>query len=209
MVAIALFILTHFCCFIWHCVCLRRVENRGTLYQLYFTTALMVVVPLTMMGVSYYTIFSGLSEESRLTWSGFAGVLGVNIISIGFGIFAYYDNGGEEEDLNAPPTADEIEAKRKKWTQWELEQEKNQSREDRERLQALREAHQAKNAEETTEAKEDEDEDEDESTEAVSIPPQSAKKRNPPRKSRLEHDSATVDEPLARVTRSRSRAKMA
>lgn len=102
----------------------------------------MVIVPLSMMGIAYYILLANYADEPRLMWSGFAGVLGVNIITIGFGLFAYYDKGGDdEEDPDAPPTPEEMEAKRKKWTQWELAQEATQSREDRERLQTIREAH--------------------------------------------------------------------
>lgn len=122
----------------------RRAENRSTLYQLYFTTALMAIVPLGMMGLSYYTIFAGMSEESRLTWSGLFGVLGVNVIAIGFGVFAYFDRGGEEGEEEEVSREDEQEAKRKKWAEWEKAQEEEATREDRERLQALREAHEAK-----------------------------------------------------------------
>jgi len=121
---------------------MRRAENRPALQQLYFTTMLMVTVPLGMMAFAYYIALPALvsDEESLLMWAGFAGVLGVNIVAIGFGLFAYYeksddDEEGEQVDSNSDAA---MEEKRRRWTQWEKEQEAQESREDQERLKALR-----------------------------------------------------------------------
>jgi hypothetical protein len=100
----------------------------------------MITFPLSLMALSYYTIFAGFEDESRLMWAGFCGVLGVNCVAIGFGLFAYYDNGGDadEEESLAGDSAEAMEAKRKTWSKWEQEQAAQESLEDQERLAMIR-----------------------------------------------------------------------
>lgn len=119
---------------------LRRAENKTALQQLYFTTVLMITLPLGMMALSFYTVFSGLDEDARLMWAGFAGVLGVNIVAVGFGLFAYYDNSPDDdaEDTPVPGSAEESAAKQAKWEAWEAAQIAAEGREDRERLEAIK-----------------------------------------------------------------------
>lgn len=136
----------------------KRAENRNALYQLYVTTALMVILPFGLMFLSYSTLFSGMDSDSRLMWSGFAGVLGVNVVTIGFGLFAYWEPSDEEEqeeEASAAEKAKAEEEKRKKWEAWEAEQEKEESLENKARLAALREKHKQQRAEESGEAASD------------------------------------------------------
>jgi len=120
----------------------KRAESRSALYQLYITTLLMIAIPMGGMAIAYYILFRGLDDDRRLNWSGFVGVLGVNIVTIGFGLFAYWDKGGDDEaDESGEGVASEAEEKRLRWEKWEKEQEQKESIEDQERLRTIREKH--------------------------------------------------------------------
>ena len=69
--------------------------NRSTLYLLLLVTALMLVLPVSAFYLSSTLLFAGWEDKYRLAFSGLVAVVVVNVLSVGFGLYAYWE---KEED---------------------------------------------------------------------------------------------------------------
>lgn len=79
--------------------------NRSTLYTLLIASTVMLLAPLcTFYGVSAVLTALGWQDKWRLSVSGMCAVVVVNVITIGFGLYAYW----EKEDVE---TEEEREAR--------------------------------------------------------------------------------------------------
>ncbi len=139
----------------------RRADNRPILHKLFFVTALMIIIPLGAMYVSYYTLFLNVSDgDDRMAYSGLIGALGVNVVTIGFGIYAYYakdeKEGESEEEEQMLNREQEMEEKRKRWEEWEKKQEEQESLENRARLEDIRRRKQEKESNHSADSVNDE-----------------------------------------------------
>ena len=71
--------------------------NRSTLYTLLVASVVMLLAPLaTFYGVSAVLEAAGWQDKWRLSISGMSAVVVVNVISIGFGLYAYWEKEDEE-----------------------------------------------------------------------------------------------------------------
>ena len=89
--------------------------NRNSLYTLLVVTALMLVVPLSAFYLSSSLLFSSLHPNQRLAYSGFVAVLAVNVVSIGFGLYAYYEPEEPETEAEKHEREEKSRAKQDEW----------------------------------------------------------------------------------------------
>ena len=73
--------------------------NRSTLYTLLLASAAMLLGPLlTFYGVSSLLYGLGWQDKWRLSVSGACAVVAVNVVSIGFGLYAYWEKEDDETE---------------------------------------------------------------------------------------------------------------
>jgi len=86
--------------------------NRSALLTLFLMTALMILIPIGTFYFSFNILFASVEEKWRLTYSGFLAVFTVNVLTIGFGLYAYYEpeDPESEEEKRARIAGDEARA---------------------------------------------------------------------------------------------------
>ena len=73
--------------------------NRATLHTLLLASAIMLLAPLsTFYGASYLLQAAGWQDKWRLSVSGMCAVAVVNVVSVGFGLYAYWEKEEPETD---------------------------------------------------------------------------------------------------------------
>jgi len=95
---------------------LKDKGSRSALLSLIAATLLMIALPLTTFYVSY-EVFAASPENWRLTYSGFLAVIAVNVVAIGFALYAYQEAEDPETEQEKQERIERDQARLDGWVQ--------------------------------------------------------------------------------------------
>ena len=94
---------------------LTDATNRSSLYTLLLVSTLMLVVPISAFYLASALLFASFSPNQRLAYSGFVAVVAVNVVSLGFGVYAYYEAEEPETEAEKNEREDKSRAVQDEW----------------------------------------------------------------------------------------------